>query len=99
MNLRLLYTRLDLECAGSQAVLDGLTSIVSSLDEARSERQRAVEELQTKLGKIQEFARVAVSSNTHTLTQIIVEWIDTLMYNLIQCGAVLLCKNSIPMLR
>ena len=61
---RQLYTRLELECAGSAAALERLRSLCSSLDDARNQRRRAVTDLRNRLRKIQEFAQVAVSSTT-----------------------------------
>jgi hypothetical protein len=58
---KLLYTRLDLEVAGSEAALRKLGSICSTLDQARLQRRTIVEELRAKLRKIQEFAQVADS--------------------------------------
>jgi hypothetical protein len=63
---KLLYTRLDLEVAGSEAALRKLGSICSTLDQARLQRRTIVEELRAKLRKIQEFAQVAVSSGHFT---------------------------------
>jgi myosin heavy subunit len=56
-----LYTRLELECAGSAAALERLRSLCSSLDDARNQRRRAVTDLRNRLRKIQEFAQVAES--------------------------------------
>lgn len=53
--------RLDLEVAGSGAVLEKLSLLCSSLGVARDQRRRAIDDLQSKLRKIHEFAKVAVS--------------------------------------
>ena len=53
--------RLDLECAGSAAVLEKLSLFCSLLGQARDRRRKAIEDLQVKLRTIQEFAKVAVS--------------------------------------
>lgn len=55
-----LNLRLDLECAGSVASLERLSGLCSSLSCARDQRKAAVEVLQAKHARIQEFAQVAV---------------------------------------
>ena len=58
---RLLYTRLELDYAGSLAALEKLSSLCSMLEQTRDQRKNSVDELQSKLKQIHEFAQVAVS--------------------------------------